>query len=148
MGGRLRRWDTPTEPEEPVGGYTGAPGRRRNRLRLLIPVLAMILAAGVVAVVSQRAVRVVDDLAKCRIDTTAMIPQQGTMLGVNLDWERTALGQHRANLGHAPAVVVQFSDIPPTTPRTGNTPSTPPSRYASTAPSCCSPWSRMPGWTR
>jgi hypothetical protein len=34
------------------------------------------------------------------------------LLGVNLDWKSETLGEHRNNLGHDPAVVVQFSDIP------------------------------------
>ncbi len=34
------------------------------------------------------------------------------LFGVNLDWQTEALARHRADLGHAPAVAVQFSDIP------------------------------------
>jgi hypothetical protein len=41
-----------------------------------------------------------------------MVPASGTLLGVNLDWEHQSLREHHTNLGHAPAVVVQFSDIP------------------------------------
>ncbi|WP_234709686.1 glycoside hydrolase family 26 protein [Mycolicibacterium cosmeticum] len=34
------------------------------------------------------------------------------LFGVNLDWKSETLDEHRANMGHAPAVAVEFSDIP------------------------------------
>ena len=92
--------------------YTGAPKVKSRRSKIIGPLLAMALAAGAVAFGSDKAVTAADQLATCTINTDAMVPAQGTMLGVNLDWERTPLNEHRANLGHAPSVVVQFSDIP------------------------------------
>lgn len=45
-------------------------------------------------------------------DFKRAIPSSGVLFGVNLDWQSESLQQHHENLGHAPAVAVQFSDIP------------------------------------
>ncbi len=51
--------------------------------------------------------------ASCQVNNAAaIVPNDGVLLGVNLDWNSETLAQHRDNLGHSPAVAVQFSDIP------------------------------------
>ncbi len=83
-----------------------------RRARILVPALMMALAVVAVGLGTQRLVPAVEELATCDVDSTALVPDEGTLLGVNLDWENQDLTAHRTNLGHPPAVVVQFSDIP------------------------------------
>jgi hypothetical protein len=52
-------------------------------------------------------------LGRCKVtDAASVTPTDGVLFGVNLDWKSETLAQHRDNLGHAPAVAVEFSDIP------------------------------------
>lgn len=92
--------------------WSGTPAPKRRRARLVMPLVAMAVAVAGVGVGTAKAVPAVNDLTRCTIDPAGMVPAEGAMLGVNLDWEQQPLAEHRANLGHAPAVVVQFSDIP------------------------------------
>ena len=45
-------------------------------------------------------------------DAARVVPASNVLFGVNLDWENATLESYREHLGHAPSVVVQFSDIP------------------------------------
>lgn len=98
------------DPELPT--YTGSPGRTRRRARILAPLAAMTIAVAAVGFGATKALPAVTDLTTCEVIADNMVPADGTLLGVNLDWENQTLEEHRENLGHAPAVVVQFSDIP------------------------------------
>lgn len=51
-------------------------------------------------------------VAACTADAASIVPDDGTLLGVNLDWASETLEEHRTYLDHAPAVAVQFSDVP------------------------------------
>jgi Glycosyl hydrolase family 26 len=98
--------------DEPA--FAGHPARRHRRdQRILVPILVMALAvAGVIVAV--RTVRPLQALlGVCHVtNSAAVVPDDGVLFGVNLDWKSETLEEHRTNLGHAPAVAVQFSDIP------------------------------------
>lgn len=42
----------------------------------------------------------------------AVVPEEGVLYGVNLDWGRESLQQYATSVGHRPAVTVAFSDVP------------------------------------
>lgn len=44
--------------------------------------------------------------------TPPVVPKDGILAGVNLDWEHETLEQYAANLGRRPAVTVTFTDFP------------------------------------
>ncbi|RWZ52412.1 hypothetical protein ELQ90_00130 [Labedella phragmitis] len=44
--------------------------------------------------------------------TSAPVPQEGVLFGVNLDWGRETLAEYADASGSAPAVAVSFSDFP------------------------------------
>lgn len=93
--------------------FTGHPDRKRRRASLLVPVVVTALAATGLGFASREVVPIVQALSLCKAaDAASIIPKDGVLLGVNLDWDSETLAEHRANLGHDPAVVVQFSDIP------------------------------------
>ncbi|MHA7262223.1 glycoside hydrolase family 26 protein [Arthrobacter sp. TMN-37] len=46
------------------------------------------------------------------IDGRRLAPQDGTLMGVNLEWGRETLAQYSAKLGQRPAVAVSFADFP------------------------------------
>jgi hypothetical protein len=93
--------------------FSGHPNSKRRRASLLIPLLVTALAATGLGFASKEVVPVVQALSLCRAgDASTLIPKDGVLLGVNLDWDSETLAEHRENLGHDPAVVVQFSDIP------------------------------------
>jgi hypothetical protein len=49
----------------------------------------------------------------CRVaSAAAIVPADGTMFGVNLDWEHQSVAQYRDQLTHPPAAATQFSDLP------------------------------------
>lgn len=120
--------------------FTGHPNRKRRRASLLIPLVVTALAATGLGFASKEVVPVVQALSLCRAggDASTMIPKDGVLLGVNLDWDSETLSEHRENLGHDPAVVVQFSDIPPYDDETWLTPPTPSPRSAQQGGACCS----------
>lgn len=95
-------------------GFAGHPAARRGRgANVAVPVLVMLLAIVSVAVAQRhwRPIPGSDDV--CLVaDAGAVVPDTGVLFGVNLDWKSESLAEHRANLGHAPAVTVQFTDIP------------------------------------
>lgn len=99
-----------TDPQPPA--YIGSPGRARRRARILAPLAAMTIAVTAVGFGATKAIPAVTDLTRCEVRAENMVPADGTLLGVNLDWENQTLEEHRRNLGHVPAVVVQFSNIP------------------------------------
>lgn len=119
---RRHRDNTDPHPGSPLGSdhdptagdpeYIGTPTGRRRRARIMAPLAAMALAVAAVGVGATKAIPAVNDLTRCDVRAANMVPTDGTLLGVNLDWKNQPLAEHRANLGHAPAVVVQFSDIP------------------------------------
>jgi hypothetical protein len=45
-------------------------------------------------------------------DAAAIVPTEGVLFGVNLDWQNETLAQYRDELTHSPAVATQFSDLP------------------------------------
>ncbi|GII98577.1 glycosyl hydrolase family 26 [Sediminihabitans luteus] len=94
------------------GGW-GHPVRRARRANLLVPLGIMGAAVGAVG----WGFSVVDPapavVPACVVeDASVVVPDEGVLLGVNLDWASETLAEHRTNMGHAPAVAVQFSDIP------------------------------------
>lgn len=107
--------NTPGTQPDPAPTYVGHPDRARGRRRasLLAPFIVMGLAATAVGTASAKVAPTVSAFGQCRADERqSMVPQAGTWLGVNLDWESESLAEHREKLGHSPAVSVQFSDIP------------------------------------
>ncbi|WP_245551934.1 glycoside hydrolase family 26 protein [Gordonia aichiensis] len=85
--------------------------RRRRRRSVLIPTAAMV--AGVAAAGFGYHHFLPEPVAACAVsDAKRVIPKSGALFGVNLDWQTEKLSEHATNLGHAPAVAVQFSDIP------------------------------------
>lgn len=94
--------------------FVGHPPRRRLKgISVIVPLAVMAVAVGGLGVAWTQVDEVLVAASQCTPVTPAeVVPSSGVLMGVNLDWERTSLEQHRANLGHAPAVVVQFSDIP------------------------------------
>lgn len=92
-----------------------APGRRR-RPGVVLPLVVMALGVGAVgagfAGASPHLPGTAATFTSCTATTAGIVPADGTLLGVNLDWEAETLPQHAADLGHRPAVAVQFSDIP------------------------------------
>jgi hypothetical protein len=42
----------------------------------------------------------------------AVVPTEGVLYGVNLDWGSESLQEYATNVGHRPAVTVAFSDLP------------------------------------
>jgi hypothetical protein len=104
--------DSLEELDEPA--FTGHPSRRRRRgQNVLIPLVVMAVAvAGVI--VAQRDIKPLQQLlGVCHVENAAaIVPENGALFGVNLDWKSETLAEHRENLGRPPAVSVQFSDIP------------------------------------
>lgn len=93
--------------------FAGHPDRKRRRASIFAPLLITALVAGAMAFTSRDVVHAVEILTQCKAaNASAVLPTGGVLLGVNLDWNSENLSQHRNNLGHDPAVVVQFSDIP------------------------------------
>jgi Glycosyl hydrolase family 26 len=87
--------------------------RRRPGQRVIVPIVAMTLAVVLVFVVEPRIRPLQLLLGRCKVTSAAsVVPKDGVLFGVNLDWKSETLAQHRANLGHSPAVAVEFSDIP------------------------------------
>lgn len=85
--------------------------RRRRRHSALVPILAMV--AGIAAAGLGFARYLPAPSPACVVlDANRVIPDDGVLFGVNLDWDSETLAQHRENLSHAAAVSVQFSDIP------------------------------------
>jgi len=93
----------------------GTSGRRR-RPGLVTPVMIMFLGVGAVgagfAVAGPPEAGPPPVPEACTADVAQVVPDDGTLLGVNLDWASETLEEHRTYLGHAPAVAVQFSDVP------------------------------------
>ena len=108
-----------TEPED---GFVGHPGKnRRRRPTVMVPLIVMLLVAATVGVAttqveSSAARTAVPEAAaaqQCLVaDRSALVPKKGVLFGVNLDWNTETLPEYSKSLGHAPAVTVQFSDIP------------------------------------
>lgn len=104
--------DADGDTDEPA--FVGHPKRRRRRGQtVLVPLLAMLLAVVMVVTIEPRIRPLQLLLGRCKVSNAAsLIPGDGVLFGVNLDWKSETLSQHRENLGHAPAVAVEFSDIP------------------------------------
>ena len=50
---------------------------------------------------------------QCRAtDAAAIIPKDGALFGVNLDWASETVAQYSQDLGHSPAVAAQFTNLP------------------------------------
>ncbi|WP_235434440.1 glycosyl hydrolase [Gordonia sp. w5E2] len=85
--------------------------RRRRRPSALIPIIAMVVGIGAAATLFQHYLP--EPTPPCAVtDYHRAVPASGVLFGVNLDWQSESLREHHDNLGHAPAVAVQFSDIP------------------------------------
>lgn len=102
----------PDTSHDDAPAYIGTPSQRRRRARIAAPLAAMALAVAAVGIGATKAIPAVNDITRCDVRAAAMVPTNGVLLGVNLDWNTQSLADHRGNLGHPPAVVVQFSDIP------------------------------------
>jgi hypothetical protein len=113
----------PAAPVPPAGGgdgdgevdaFVGHPGKgRRRRPTLVVPFVVMALAAATLGFASTQVGPSTVPSAQCLApDRAALVPENGVLFGVNLDWQSETLAEHAKNLGHAPAVTVQFSDIP------------------------------------
>ncbi|HXO50735.1 MAG TPA: glycosyl hydrolase [Mycobacterium sp.] len=100
------------DQEEP--GFVAHPPRRHRRgQNIIIPIVAMTLAVVMVVTIEPHIRPLQLLLGRCKVtQAAAVVPQDGVLFGVNLDWKSETLAQHRENLGHAPAVAVEFSDIP------------------------------------
>ncbi|KRD41052.1 hypothetical protein ASE27_18180 [Oerskovia sp. Root918] len=96
--------------------YLPGAGGRRRRPGLVTPVMIMFLGVGAVGAGFAVAGPAEDTAPPvpetCTADAAQVVPADGTLLGVNLDWASETLEEHRTYLGHAPAVAVQFSDVP------------------------------------
>lgn len=96
--------------------YLPGSGGRRRRPGLVTPLVIMMLGVGAVgagfAMAGPTAPQDASAARTCTADAASVVPDDGTLLGVNLDWASETLEEHRTNLGHAPAVAVQFSDVP------------------------------------
>ncbi|MFJ4108467.1 glycoside hydrolase family 26 protein [Oerskovia enterophila] len=96
--------------------YLPGTGGRRRRPGLVTPVMIMFLGVGAVgagfAVAGPAEDTAPPAPETCTADAAQVVPADGTLLGVNLDWASETLEEHRTYLGHAPAVAVQFSDVP------------------------------------
>lgn len=96
--------------------YLPGAGGRRRRPGLVTPVMIMFLGVGAVgagfAVAGPAEDTAPPAPETCTADAAQVVPADGTLLGVNLDWASETLEEHRTYLGHAPAVAVQFSDVP------------------------------------
>jgi hypothetical protein len=95
-------------------GFAGHPQRRRRRgQNVLVPVIVMALAVFGVIYCEKSIKPLRELLGVCDVTNAAsVVPTKGVLFGVNLDWKSETLAEHRANLGHSPAVAVQFTDIP------------------------------------
>jgi hypothetical protein len=102
--------------DEGVGAATFVahpPRRRRRGQNVIVPIAAMMLAVVLLVGIEPHIRPLQLLLGRCKVTTAAsVIPGDGVLFGVNLDWKSETLAQHRDNLGHAPAVAVEFSDIP------------------------------------
>lgn len=96
--------------------YLPGTGGRRRRPGLVTPVMIMFLGVGAVgagfAVAGPAEDTAPPAPETCTANAAQVVPADGTLLGVNLDWASETLEEHRTYLGHAPAVAVQFSDVP------------------------------------
>jgi hypothetical protein len=96
--------------------YLPGSGGRRRRPGLVTPLVVMMLGVGAVgagfAVAGPPATPEAPVAAACTAEAASIVPDDGTLLGVNLDWASETLEEHRTYLDHAPAVAVQFSDVP------------------------------------
>ncbi|MFF2622694.1 glycoside hydrolase family 26 protein [Oerskovia jenensis] len=96
--------------------YLPGTGGRRRRPGLVTPVVVMLAGVGAVgagfAVAGPPAAQEAPATQTCIADAASIVPDDGTLLGVNLDWASETLEEHRTYLDHAPAVAVQFSDVP------------------------------------
>lgn len=91
--------------------------KRLRRASMLVPVLLMAAATIGVAWMMNRVVPASSPASSetefCVADDASLIiPNEGVLFGVNLDWDNESLAQYKENLGHAPAMAVQFTDIP------------------------------------
>lgn len=99
------------EPDAPA--YVGLPPKGGRHRTALIPLLIMTFAAIIAAAGLSRAAPTTDPNASCVFnDARSLVPTDGVLFGVNIDWEQETLEQYRSNLGKHPAAAVQFSDIP------------------------------------
>ncbi len=115
----MKLWGRRTSPSltDDAGAqptYVGHPTeRRRRRASMIVPVVTMALVATVVGTAAARVLPAGPNASTCRVDDArAVVPADGTLLGVNLDWATESLAEHGVKMGHAPAVAVQFSDVP------------------------------------
>lgn len=100
-------------PRHRPPAFLGHPDVKRPRASILVPLLVTTLVSTGIAFTSRDVVQAVETLSQCRADNAAaVVPNDGVLMGVNLDWNTETLETHSSNLGHDPAVVVQFTDIP------------------------------------
>jgi Glycosyl hydrolase family 26 len=94
--------------------FSAHPKRRRRRgQNVFVPLMVMVLTVAGVLIVEPRIKPLQELLGRCQVKSAAVaIPSSGVLFGVNLDWKSETLAEHRTNMGHQPAVAVQFSDIP------------------------------------
>lgn len=107
---------TQTDLRDAVGDqpFAAHPPRRHHRgQNVIFPIIAMTLAVVLVLVVEPRIKPLQLLLGRCKVTSAAaIVPNDGVLFGVNLDWKSETLAQHQSNLGHSPAVAVEFQDIP------------------------------------
>lgn len=76
--------------------------------------LAALLAAGAVLAVGACAPQDrTPEVPVCTVRPAAdLVPEDGALFGVNLDWGAQSLAEYTQHLGRRPAVVVSFTDLP------------------------------------
>jgi hypothetical protein len=113
--GALRDDADRNEPEalEEAAFVAHPPRRRRRGQNVIIPIMVMAVAVAAILFVEPHIKPLQQLLGRCKVTrASSIVPNDGVLFGVNLDWKSETLAQHRANLRHSPAVAVQFSDIP------------------------------------
>ncbi|MET0806957.1 MAG: glycosyl hydrolase [Lacisediminihabitans sp.] len=111
-----------TNATEPEDAFVGHPGKnRRRRPTVMVPLIVMLLVGATVGVATTQvqssaagtATPSPSSTTQCLVaERAALVPKKGVLFGVNLDWNTETLPEYAKSLGHAPAVTVQFSDIP------------------------------------
>lgn len=86
--------------------------RKSPQQRLTRRILIGAVAVAIVATAVWGAPLIVSRWQCRAAETSAIVPTDGVLFGVNLDWSAESLAQYQQSLGHAPAVAAQFTTFP------------------------------------